>query len=103
MKPSDVQHATHVELLDGGIARVVSRWGIDEEGHLAPPSAGGFGVVTETGRRVDMWSARRYFRDDPAPPAVPFRAIPQADPDFEVLRAKVTAQFSQMLAYLAKR
>jgi hypothetical protein len=61
MIPCDIRGATHVELLSGRIERITDKWGVGPDGELAPPSKGGFGVVTETGSRVSMFEARRYF------------------------------------------
>jgi len=61
MQSCDVRSATHVKVKDGTIQRIVSKWGIDEEGHLARNRDGGFGVVTEDGLRVSMWEAYGYF------------------------------------------
>lgn len=58
----DVRDATHVVLMCGCVHRIVSKWGIAEDGRLAKPSAGGFGVVTEQGQRVSMWEAGAYLR-----------------------------------------
>jgi hypothetical protein len=63
LKPADVRSATHVTV-DGAVERIVSKWGIDADGHLAKPSEGGFGVVTESGRRVGMFDASAYWRGD---------------------------------------
>jgi len=59
----DVIKATHVKV-GGRVEKIVSKWGIGGDGRLAKPSEGGFGVVTESGRRVDMWSAQRYFQEE---------------------------------------
>ncbi|MEK7520160.1 MAG: hypothetical protein AAB581_02900 [Patescibacteria group bacterium] len=59
-----VGEATHVKLRSGEIEKIVSKWGIDERGHFAKPSEGGFGVVTESGKRVGMWDAHSYLRED---------------------------------------
>lgn len=64
MRSVDVREATHVKTQDGRVERIASTWGIDAEGHLAKPSLGGFGVVTESGRRVSMWEASCYLRED---------------------------------------
>lgn len=64
MTPVDVREATHIEDLSGKIERIACKWGIDDNGHLAKPSDGGFGVVTVTGRRIGMFAARRYWRED---------------------------------------
>lgn len=66
MKSVDVREATHVKTTSGRVEKIASTWGIDSKGYLAKPSEGGFGVVTESGERVGMWSARSYLRDDPA-------------------------------------
>ena len=63
MKQVNVQNATHVKRGDGKIERIVSKYGIDLNGHLAKPSEGGFGVVTESGSRIDMWSAHSYWSE----------------------------------------
>lgn len=59
----DVREATHVKV-GGRVERIVSKWGINDKGHLAKPSEGGFGVVTESGRRVSMWEAQSYLKED---------------------------------------
>lgn len=59
----DVREATHVKTADGQIEKIDSKWGIDADGQLAKPSAGGFGVVTESGRSVDMYSAHSYWSE----------------------------------------
>ena len=56
----DVTEATHVKGLDGRWEKIVSKWGIDAAGHLAKPSEGGFGVVTESGKSISMWEAAAY-------------------------------------------
>jgi len=61
----NVTEATHVKLKDGTIEKIVSKWGVGLTGNLAPPSKGGFGVVTESGKRVSMWDAQAYFKDEP--------------------------------------
>ena len=58
----DVRQATHVKV-NGRIEKIQSTWGISKEGHLSAPSAGGFGVITESGRRVTMWEADAYLRE----------------------------------------
>jgi hypothetical protein len=60
----DVREATHVKISGGRVEKIVSKWGIDQNGRLAKPSEGGFGVVTKSGKRVSMWSARSYLRKD---------------------------------------
>jgi hypothetical protein len=63
----DVRQATHVRVgKTGDIERIASIWGIDPNGQLAKPSEGGFGVITTSGRRVSMWEAFGYFRDESA-------------------------------------
>lgn len=58
-----VKEATHVKV-KRRIEKIVSKWGIGVDGRLAKPSEGGFGVVTESGRRVDMWQAQSYLQED---------------------------------------
>lgn len=60
---TSVREATHVKV-GGRIEKIESKWGINEKGHLAKPSEGGFGVVTESGRRVGMMQAQAYFKED---------------------------------------
>lgn len=62
MEKVSVDKATHVKVA-GCIEKIASKWGIDE-GHPKKPSEGGFGVVTETGRRVSMWEAQSYLREE---------------------------------------
>lgn len=56
----DVRDATHVKV-NGHIVSIKSKWGVMGR-QLAKPSEGGFGVVTEDGRRVDMWQAESYYK-----------------------------------------
>lgn len=56
-----VEEATHVKV-DGRVEKIVSKWGIKGNGQLGKPSEGGFGVVTESGRRVDGWKAQSYSK-----------------------------------------
>ena len=58
-----VREATHVKV-DGRVERIASKWGIRPEGGYAKPSEGGFGVVTESGRRVGMMEAQSYFKEE---------------------------------------
>jgi hypothetical protein len=60
MQKCDVRDATHVKV-KGELKVIKSKWGIDK-GVLAPPSKGGFGVITEDGVVVDMWTAEEYQR-----------------------------------------
>lgn len=62
MREVDVQEATHVKV-EGRIEKIASKWGIGENGHLAKPSDGGFGVITVDGERVDMFDAQLYLSD----------------------------------------
>ncbi|MBI5045326.1 MAG: hypothetical protein HZC02_05380 [Candidatus Levybacteria bacterium] len=55
---------TEVEAEGGQILKISSKWGIGSDGRLAKPSEGGFGVVTENGRRIGMWDAQRYFKEE---------------------------------------
>ena len=59
----DVREATHVRV-KGHVRKIASKWGIDGDGHLAPPSEGGFGVVTEDGQRVSMFQASGYSKEE---------------------------------------
>jgi len=58
-----VTEATHV-VANGRVERIVSKWGVSPDGHLAKPSEGGFGVVTESGRSVSMWEAQSYIQEE---------------------------------------
>jgi hypothetical protein len=67
LKPGvDVTEATHVKV-GGRVHKISSKWGIKPDGRLAKPSEGGFGVVTEDGLRVDMWSAQNYLKEEVPP------------------------------------
>ena len=46
----------------GRLEKIESVWGVDSGGGLAKPSEGGFGVVTESGEKVDMWHADSYLK-----------------------------------------
>lgn len=59
----DVREATHVKV-NGHVEKIVSKYGIDDNGHVAKPSEGGFGVVTESGKTVSMWQAQSYLRKE---------------------------------------
>jgi hypothetical protein len=59
----DVREATHVKGPDGRVEKIASKWGIID-GRLAPPSQGGFGVVTESGRTISMWEAKSYLKEE---------------------------------------
>lgn len=62
MEQCDVREATHVKMVGvEEIKAIRSKWGIDK-GVLAPPSKGGFGVITEDGVVVDMMKAEVYYR-----------------------------------------
>lgn len=61
MTPTDIRQATHVKV-DGQIYPIKSKWGIDPNGFLLPPSKGGFGVYTEDGKRVAMYEAEAYYK-----------------------------------------
>jgi len=62
MTHTDVRDATHVKLADGSVEKIKSKWGVGPDGRLAKPSEGGFGVITETDRRVGMTDAHSYFK-----------------------------------------
>jgi hypothetical protein len=59
-KSVDVREATHVFTRKHGLEAIQSKWGIRDDGTLCPPSEGGFGVITECGRRVTMWEVDYY-------------------------------------------
>jgi hypothetical protein len=59
MTSCDIRQATHVKH-KGEWHRIASKWGIDAEDHLAKPSGGGFGCVTDTGLRIGMMEAEAY-------------------------------------------
>ena len=54
--------ATHVRV-GGRVEKIVSKWGIDAQGRVAAPPEGGFGVITENGRKVTMWDAQEYLKE----------------------------------------
>lgn len=59
----DVREATHVRSTHNPklIEKIKVKWGIKQDGSLAKPSEGGFGVITESGREIDMWHAAEYY------------------------------------------
>ena len=60
----DVYAATHVKLHNGEIQKIKSKYGVGPERVLAPPSKGGFGVITESGEKVSMWDADSYLQEE---------------------------------------
>lgn len=58
-----VNEATHVKV-HGQIHKIISKYGINPNGGYAKPSEGGFGVITEDGRRVSMWQAQAYLKEE---------------------------------------
>lgn len=58
-----VQEATHVKV-GSKVFKIASKWGVGPNGSLAKPSEGGFGVVTESGRRVYMMDAHSYLKEE---------------------------------------
>jgi hypothetical protein len=67
----DIYDATHV-LYRGKMHRVARKWGIGANGRFAKPSEGGFGCITDTGERIDMYQAERYYYE---PPEKPFMSL----------------------------
>lgn len=67
MKQADIRDATFVKFgnaIDGYLTeRIKSKWGVAENGTLAKPSEGGFGCITESGDRIDMFSAHSYWKE----------------------------------------
>ena len=59
----DILEATHVKI-GGRYVKIVDKYGIKPDGRLAKPSEGGFGVLTEDGRTVNMWQAEAYGKDE---------------------------------------
>jgi hypothetical protein len=64
MRHVDVRQATHVQV-QGRVEKIDAKWGIDAEGRLAKPPEGGFGVITSSGERVEMWDAEAYLLEEP--------------------------------------
>lgn len=62
LEPCDVVEATHVVTKGGVTEEIVATYGINPDGRLAPPSQGGFGVITASGKKIDMWHAQKYLR-----------------------------------------
>jgi hypothetical protein len=69
MQSCEVRLATHVKA-GGRVEAIASKWGIDSGGRFAKNKDGGFGVVTESGRKISMWEAEAYYRDEPDPEMV---------------------------------
>lgn len=67
MEKTNIKEATHVRVtgvLGGSVVhRIKSKWGIDDKGRPALISQGGFGVITESGKRISMWNARGYYKE----------------------------------------
>lgn len=66
-----IQEATHIRsVMLEDVEKIICVYGVDSHGHLAKPSEGGFGVITESGAHIDMWHAYQYFKDPmlPLPP-----------------------------------
>ena len=63
MKDCNVQEATHVKI-GGRYERITAKHGVNPDGRLNKPSEGGFRVTTESGRRVGMWQAERYGKEE---------------------------------------
>jgi hypothetical protein len=57
------REATFVKLKNPA-KKIVSKYGIDEHGRVAPPSQGGFGVFLEDGTKVTMWEVQCYLKED---------------------------------------
>ena len=62
MKRCDVREATHVQL-NGKIVKIISKYGIKEDGSFAKVSEGGFGMIIEDSTRITMWEAECYYKD----------------------------------------
>lgn len=58
-----VNDATHVKI-DGHFERIKSKIGFDADGQLVKPLRGGFSVITESGRKVTMWEAEMYGKEE---------------------------------------
>jgi hypothetical protein len=58
-----IKEATHVKV-GGRIEKIQSKYGVGQDGRLAPPSEGGFGVKTENGTNVSMWQAQSYLQEE---------------------------------------
>lgn len=58
-----VTDATHVKVR-GEYVKIASKYGVGPNGQLAKSRDGGFGVVTEDGRRISMWDAEAYGREE---------------------------------------
>jgi hypothetical protein len=70
-----IHEATHVRV-GTRVEKITSKWGIDPRGRLAKLSQGGFGVITESGRRVPSWLAGSYLKQGASWLAVGVIAIP---------------------------
>lgn len=63
MKHTSVVEATHVKV-GGQWHKIIAKNGVGPNGELAPPSKGGFSVVTEDAGTIDMWRAEAYKKED---------------------------------------
>lgn len=59
----DMQPGDYVKVISHKIEykKISSIYGVDN-GKLAPPSKGGFGVICEDGTNVSMWQANSYHK-----------------------------------------
>jgi hypothetical protein len=71
MEKCDIREATHVKVKNK-IYKIKSKWGINEDGTLNPPSKGGFGIITDDdtkiglyGERIDMFGIELYHKMKP--------------------------------------
>lgn len=61
----EIEPGDFVKGPDGKLHEIKEIWGVGKGAMmLAPPSKGGFGVVTVDGTRIDMWSARAYLKKE---------------------------------------
>jgi hypothetical protein len=64
MEKCTIREATHVQIKNGQIKKILKKYGIRKDGTLKPPSEGGFGVVTEDYQIVTMLEAQLYFKEE---------------------------------------
>lgn len=58
----DMQPGDYVKTGRARYEKIAAIHGVSPGGALAKPSAGGFSVTTESGKRVSMWQARSYHK-----------------------------------------
>jgi len=57
----DMEPGDYVKGIEGSFFKIKSIYGVNN-GRVAKPSEGGFGIITEDGRNISMWQAGSYHK-----------------------------------------